>query len=679
MKEKILGSKDTEVKDTKRQADEELVRIWSERRSSAESRQIPLYTKFKKFYDALYAVVENMSSPWRSNLYLPEFFTIIMTKASIITSKQIKFELRGTGSEDLKSANTLEKVMDYQVREPHVQPTHYNRYTTQVLDSLVTGTSIAEVPFRMQKDYFREYPIDENTGLIDTKKVKLTTRLAKWNEFLPLDSTRFFKDPFSSSLQGCSWIIVDEFRTYDEMAAKNIETPGFYDLKGVKSLPAASDNLGQYNTSRNKLLNISDKVSEDGTVKYIKIWRCYSRKYDKKTGEKYISYLEIAGGKLIIREERRLDNWHGLYPFAVMYGYNRPYEFWGLGEIEVNESIVKGLNDNVNQFFDNKNLSNNSMIMRRNSTILEPFVIEPGGEVLYDGEPPTQFRFPDPDSNTFVNAHNTLIQALERSSGVSGYSAGVPSAGVDKTRGTKGGIEQISQNANNRFGYTQRQVGDFFEQVGRIWLSNIQQYFTEDFYVRLSSGQKTLVKPEEIQGEFDVSVADTSLSPSNKQERLESSLQAIKIISDAAPELAKEGKMVKISEIVKDVVSLLNDKKPEDIITDAPQSQPEQPKKNISVTFVGENLPDGIQAELLAEQFSAANFNQLKGETNGGQTNETGRGGLNDGTASANPGMGIPIQGNGEGATAPNPINGGQELPAGMLEGPNSSGGQPLV
>lgn len=582
------------------------IKVWQDRRTIAESAQIPIYKKFKGYYDQFYSVVKNISSPWRSKLWLPEFFSVIWVKAAILTAKPFSWEVSAREDADTLNAEVAKKVLEYQIKEPHVQPSHYKRFTTGTLDALITGTAIYSVPFRISKDYFHQYGLGKD-GLINTKEVKTTSRVVRWNEFEPIEHTRFFKDPYSDTLQGAQWIIIRQYLTANNIKGKNAITPGYYvNLNQLDGLEGATDQLGHYNVSRNNLLGLSDKIAQDKTVKYVEVWCCYEKKYDEYTGEQYVEYSEIAGGKTYIRKPKKQENWHGLYPFAVQYDYDRPHEFWGIGEIEANESIVKGMNDNLNHFMDNLNLSNNSMIIRRTDTDVEPFIIEPGGEVIYDGDTaPQQFRFPDPNGQTFQIAHGVLKATLDKSTGVDGYMAGSPSSSVDKTRGTKGGIEAITQNAQGRMAYSMRQSADFLEQVGRIWLSNVQQFFTEDFMVRLTDNKMVNYAPEEVRGEMDVFVADDSLTPTSKGEKLDMIMGMLNTLNSVTPALAAEGKQIKVSELVKRYINIIGGIPVDGLLGDLPPTPPNDIKKNVAVTFAGEKLPPQIQAEILAEEIHA--------------------------------------------------------------------------
>lgn len=583
------------------------VNKWIERRSIGERVQTPIYQKTRKYWDLFFAVVKNISSPWRSRLFLPEYFSIIWAKAAILTGRPISFDVVAHQPEDEVAAQVMKQVMDFQLREPNAQPSFYKNYTTMVIESLVTGTAFAEVNFMMKPRKFINY-LRKDDGTLDFSKQEVVKRMARWCEINPIEQTRIFFDPAATHPQKAAWIVVEDFRTKEAILAKASQDKSFYtNLDKLDDAPQASDDLGFHNASRNKLFNLVDKINEDPSVKYIKIWKCYERKLDTKTGEEYIEYSEIAGELTLIREPRRLQHWHNMYPIAVMYDYDRPHELWGIGEIEATESLVRGMNDNLNHFMDNQNLSNNTMIMRKSSTILEPFIIEPGGEVIYDGERPEQFRWPSPDGQSFQLVQGTLQAGLERASGIGGYLNGAPSSSVDKTRGTKGGIERIIQSGQNRISYSQRQIGDFMEQVGRMYMSYIQQYFTEEFVIRLTDGPYQRVAPEDIQGEFDVFIQDTSLDPVSKAEEVDMILGMIERLEKVMPILQMEGKSIAMSSLLTRYLTKLGEKQPENIIIDMPPPQPakQEIKKNISIAFSGDMLPPQLQAELLAEQFEA--------------------------------------------------------------------------
>ena len=98
-----------EEKEQKRtvNVDEERVK-WQERFNVAKTYQIPLFEKWSKWYDDMYAHVTNQTlAPWRSKVYMP----IISSKVWDLISRFIQYRPGWEVSIRTLPVNTLDKAM----------------------------------------------------------------------------------------------------------------------------------------------------------------------------------------------------------------------------------------------------------------------------------------------------------------------------------------------------------------------------------------------------------------------------------------------------------------------------------------------------------------------------------------------------------------------------------------
>jgi hypothetical protein len=106
--------------------------------------------------------------------------------------------------------------------------------------------------------------------------------------------------------------------------------------------------------------------------------------------------------------------------------------------------MQSAVNDLFNHYLDNWNLSIESMLMYEDGTLTNDFIIEPGGEITFTGDPPKQFKFPEPNPQQLSVVMNVLEKGIDNAT-FSPYASGNPNDKNDKTQGTAYGVKTISQ------------------------------------------------------------------------------------------------------------------------------------------------------------------------------------------------------------------------------------------
>lgn len=161
------------------------------------------------------------------------------------------------------------------------------------------------------------------------------------------------------------------------------------------------------------------------------------------------------------------------------------------------------------------------MVAIEEGSVVEPYVIEPGGELRYRGDMPKQFKFPSPDANNIQMATNMIQSAIE-SATISQYASGVPNSSTDSTQGTATGVTRIMEAAAEKVGFMRSNFRRSWREVGQMWLSNTQQFMRTDVvYQTQKQGQTTneVLKPEDMMGIFGVTVEDGSFEPVSKDQK----------------------------------------------------------------------------------------------------------------------------------------------------------------
>jgi hypothetical protein len=161
-----------------------------------------------------------------------------------------------------------------------------------------------------------------------------------------------------------------------------------------------------------------------------------------------------------------------LYHF---YLRKKSFSVFGESLFENNRTMQSATNDLFNHYLDNWNLSIESMIMYEDGSLTNDFIIEPGGEITYTGEKPTQFKFPEPNPQQLSVVMNVLEKGIDAAT-FSPYAVGTPNDKNDKTQGTAYGVKTITEAATSKIGFFRDNFKQSMKILGRIWLSNLQQF-----------------------------------------------------------------------------------------------------------------------------------------------------------------------------------------------------------
>jgi len=499
---------------------------WEQRYSTASGNQAKMFKRFSNWYDSLYAIVGVTPSPWRSKVYVPVLARQTWALVSKLLGLKPGFEVRimdnGLGDEDIEAkAEKAQRKLEHDYENPLLDESIRDKLFAPLLDAVVCGTGLAKVCWKVEKKT-RYERLPSKDGTWDLTKEKVTTKTVAYNDLEPINIFNVFVSPSAKNLYKAPWIIIKEFKTIAELKAVN-EAKGVQIYKKLDELDGSSsydDDMNSYNFSRNRLMNQEDRV--DHTVKMVKLFECYE-------GDTICTYAEGQSDSsepswVLIREQKN-PYWHGKYPLVKFHVKNRPYQFWGEGLFETTYRLQAAYNDAVNHFFDQWNLSENSMLMTHERSNVNDYVVEPGGVITYRGDtPPQQFKHAAPDPNAF----STIIQMMDSSiEGVtiSNYASGIPNSASDKTKGTATGILKLQEAAGDLVGFMKANFTQSITQIGRMWLSNNQQYMQDNTNLMVNNKGKMepmTITPADMQGDMDLVVDDASMEPSTKEEQRDS-------------------------------------------------------------------------------------------------------------------------------------------------------------
>lgn len=508
---------------------------WQKRFTIADNAQQPLFRKVEKFYDILYAVFNTSSiAPWRSKVYVPTLASKAWDLIARLSTIQPNFtvdienelepdpqnpeQLQYTKSATERMDKINDKLEDDFENTPG-EPMKLKLFNTLV-DAVVAGTGFAKVCWTVQNKKTRARPVDDQ-GMTDmSKEVTKESETGK-NDFEPVNFFNVFNQPEIPSFYD-GYTIVRHYTT-----RQKAKDSGMYNNKALDSLiesKPANNNFSVYNQARDRVLNTRNE--NDETVDTICLYECYeadgtlqvfgegSRTSSNTTAN------EDSNGWIDVRAVTD-QYWHGQKPLVPFYIRKRSFSAYGESLFENNARLNSAVNDLFNHYLDNWNLSIDSMLIYEDNSLQNDFIVEPGGEIIYSGTEPKQFKFPEPDPQQLSVVMGVLNQAIEAAT-VPQYLSGVPDSALDKTQGTATGVKNITEAATEKVAFMRDNYKQSMKMVGKMWLSNLQQFMDTPSQIRTVNKGKIVPKilmPGDLQGEMDVDIDDDSMIPVTKEQK----------------------------------------------------------------------------------------------------------------------------------------------------------------
>lgn len=598
--------------------------VWQGRFENRKNKMRRLFEDAQKYYDIMYAV-QNTSkiSPWKSKVYVPilasKGWDLISRMSDVVPlfNVTIKNELEindENGSFQIPEMVTerqkrIEAKLHYDYNCGHEEPMKLKVFDPLV-DAVVAGTGYAYAPwvFKQKKTYGRQF--DDN-GIMDNENVVEKKSSEGYNDFeginffnvFPADGPSFYKAPY---------LIVRGYKPLVDMEASGL----YKNLDRVNTEMNQDIEFELFNVSRNRVVNEEEQTWADDSVDMVTYYQCFERT------AKGVEMTVYAEGRAVDTEDApwveirptSIPYWHNMFPVVPFYARKKSYSVFGESLFENNRTLQSATNDLFNHYLDNWNLSIESMIMYEDGSLTNDFIIEPGGEVTFTGEPPKQFKFPEPNPQQLSVVMNVLEKGIENAT-FSQYASGVPNSANDKTQGTAYGVKSITEAATTKIGFFRDNFKQSMKVLGRIWLSNLQQFSDDPSEVRrMVNGreQPDVVMPSDYQGEMELDIDDDSMVPITKQEKREAYqawVQTQLMLQKAAMEQASIFKQptdiprLNFHEISEEGAKLMSIKDFERFLLDSNvKIEPDPPVDNTKelLNFSYKDAPDDVKAQIEA-------------------------------------------------------------------------------
>jgi hypothetical protein len=232
-------------------------------------------------------------------------------------------------------------------------------------------------------------------------------------------------------------------------------------------------------------------------------------------------------------------------------------------------------------------------------------------KLLSPGEAPKQFKFPEPNPQQLSLVMSVLEKGIDAAT-FSPYASGTPSDANDKTQGTAYGVQAITEAATTKIGFFRDNFKQSMKVVGRIWLSNLQQFADEPEQITMSQDGKQspdMIMPSDYQGEMELDIDDDSMTPvtkADKREMNDAMVQNILGLQKAAIQQFEIFKQVtdvprfNFLEIVENVADLYSNKDVDRFLLDNTVEIPQEPhddtKELMNLSY--KDAPPDIQAQI---------------------------------------------------------------------------------
>lgn len=505
--------------------------VWKDRYQIAVNNQETMFKKFSDWYKLMYATVDDTNiAVWRSKIFIPvlagKAWNLIAKFVGLKPGFEVALRNPDASEEALKEmARKMQLKLEYDYDNPTLDEPIRDKLLNCLVDAVVTGTGIAKVPWHVKTKNKYERVISDN-GTVDLTKEKVTETKYGCNDLLPVNIFNVFVAPGATNLYKAPWIIIKEYKTIDQLKAMNKSEVIYKNIDKLENARVEADQFAQYKKSRNRLTNDQDPIVTDKTVDYVAVYECYE-------GNKIYTFADagVKNGKsqawVTLREQTN-PYWHGKYPLVRFVVKQRPYHFWGEGIFELTERLQSAVNDVWNHYMDNWNLSVDGMYLIPENSRVSNFVVQPGGQVTYQGNPPTQFTMPQPNPNSVQNVMQVLEKAVEDST-ISSYATGAMNSATDKTQGTATGIMRLQQAAGDMIAFMRSNFQQSIKQIGLMWLSNNQQFMDREIAVSTNKGIEN-IHPAMLQGDMELKIDDASMEPVSKEDQRSLYLQYVQQI-----------------------------------------------------------------------------------------------------------------------------------------------------
>jgi hypothetical protein len=373
---------------------------------------------------------------------------------------------------------------------------------------------------------------------------KMRTKLPKTLLTSLQIGTGIFYLPWDSKKKEVKCIDVNPFNIFPDPMATNRDDAEYIiyavykNINVVKSMfPKKSSLLSGSGIAHDELVKNIPKVPVSNQILVLECWmRDYTyidvEEHDSNTGlqvkKKKRAYprgrvITVAPQFNVVLSDKQNPYRDGKFPFVFLKDYDIPHEFWGRGDVEQLLSP---------QFYINE--LNNAIIDNAKQTANVPWVIDKNSGIPYGGlsnrpglvirkNPGTEVSRPSPPAMpSYIQGKvDELKFDIETIAGVHDVTQGRNPSGISAAQA----IMALQEAGQARIRLKVRIMEQALSELATMWYSRMQQFWTEDRFVRVtdSNGGYVMeeIKRDDLKNDFDVMITAGSTMPINKNALLD--------------------------------------------------------------------------------------------------------------------------------------------------------------
>jgi hypothetical protein len=469
--------------------------------------QRPYFERFNDYYRMYRAIREDGKQNYagRAKLYIPYVFATIETIIPRLVGSKPKIEAVPREANDIEKAKMNNNLFNYQWDEMEMKAL----LKLWVKQTLIYGTGIVKLSWLFAETKKEPVVMPEEVlgGEIETE-----VKIDKPNAEL-VDLFDFYIDPNATTIDDASYIIHRSERDLKELQ----DNPNYTVPKGLVSQVSEDS----YKIQRDAILGlVKPKDINSKKIEVLEFWGDYDFGKGKEP-----ALIVVANNQLLRAEPNPYA--HKQKPFIKMEDTQIPFSFWGIGEVEQMESLQYELNDIRNQRMDNVTLILNRMWKVLKGQVDEEDLVSQAGQIVHVDNMDALDAFETPDVTGSAYNEETLVKSdMQLVSGVNDITAGGAQGGGKGEAGvsnqTATGIALLQEAGNARFKYKLDNIEDALVSFGKQLLALNQQFLDTPRTLRIVGDGYTKwvdIEPDNIIGEYDITVEAGSTQPMNKSVR----------------------------------------------------------------------------------------------------------------------------------------------------------------
>lgn len=493
------------------------------RRGTLEEQWNKNYQAYRRIHD------DDKSESGLANYYIPEAYTAIETVLVRLVSPFLNlnkpwFTVTAKKPEYVANAKATEGLLLNQFYDEKMGRKIENLYKQAIIYGISFGKVYWDRIEKQKKRWALAPQVDELTGLPQVDPMGEPVLGYEEQEYTSVERNQpcleivsphdIFIDPSAESLNvyydDCRFLIHKKLMSRKQIVA--LAEQGVYDMEVVNELPEEGE--GDDEPSKKEDFSHTDYSDQSFSTNR-------ERKFEVLDHWEEDRVITVADDKYLLRDVEN-PYWHKKIPFFAVTYSDHINEIWADGLPELIQDLQEQLNDVTNSRLNNVKLNLNSMFMMEYGALENEneCKMRPGGILhITTGSMDKIKPLPIQDMSSITYPEQqSILQAIQNTTGATEYVRGTQQD-IGKQTATE--VNSKMQSAGSRFEYQFKKMGEQLLAVPEFYVELNRQFITEEVTVRVpeEQGQFGIVRPEDMEGEFDFMFTIDPLGSEQQQKR----------------------------------------------------------------------------------------------------------------------------------------------------------------